>query len=59
MSDDLTDLRLEREIAQAQQHFDACIGTPYLLPAWQRLCELVMQRSDAQVERMEREKGLL
>lgn len=59
MSDDLTDARLEREIAEAKAAFDAAIGDRAALrAAWDTLSALVRRRSDAQVERMERERGL-
>lgn len=62
MSDDLTDARLEREIIKAQQDLDAAWKAGDRDAACQhviRLTDLVSQRSDAQVERMERDKGLL
>lgn len=59
MQDDLADARLEREIRDAKTAFDAAIGDPVALrAAWDRLSALCKQRSDAQVGRMERERGL-
>lgn len=57
--DELADARLEREIRLAKDEFDAAIGNPEALRlAWLKLSGLVMQRSEAQVEKMEIEKGL-
>ena len=57
--DDLADARLEREIADAKQQFDAAIGSPDALrAAWANLSTLVKQRSDTQIERMEHDLGL-
>lgn len=56
--DDLTDARLEREIQAAYKDFDAAKDYETRQAAWMRMGDLIAQRSAAQVEKMERERGL-
>lgn len=64
MADDLADARLEREINQAQQVWlDSTLDktkTPEQRAAlYREFTTLIGRRSEAQIERMEREMGLL
>ena len=50
---------LEFRIRKAQKRLAAARNTDTRRMAWHALRELVLQRSDAQVARMERRKGLV
>lgn len=52
------DAALELRILIAQRIFLSAQDEPEQRKAWNLMCELVRQRSQAQVERMERERGL-
>lgn len=56
----LDDARLERDIEHAKAEFDRWVGVDRdkAAIALQRLHELVAQRSDEQIDKMERDLGL-
>lgn len=61
MPDDLSDLRLERELKLAAEEMDAAIergDKDGFNVAWAKMQALHKQRSPEQVEKMERAQGL-
>lgn len=58
MSDDLTDARLEREIKMAQAQLEYGATLEDRRAGWLKLKDLAGRRTEAQIERMESERGL-
>ncbi len=59
---ELTDARLEKQIRDAQDAFDTAVvskNTDLAKSTLKRLTDLVSQRSEAQVSKLEEERGLL